>query len=135
MERTRSPPLLRRVDASKAAGPLPGHGLLHGGNDLRIAPRAQDAVHLRQLLQYIALVALGHAARDQDFLNPAGALELRHLQNVVNGLLVGAAQKAAGVDHHHIRAVRLRLDVVARTLHQGHHLLAVDLVFRRSPGR
>ena len=96
--------------------------------------RFHNAVHLRQLVQNVLLVPLGHAAGDQDLLYLAGPLQLRHLQNVVDGLLAGGLQEAAGVHHHHVGPLRLRLDGVAGGLDRGHHLLAVHLILGAAQG-
>ena len=86
------------VDVAHVAGPQTGvpHHLVDGGADVAVAAGAQDAVHLRQLAQNVLLVPLGHAAGDQDLFHLAGALQLRHLQDVVDGLLAGGLQEAAG---------------------------------------
>ena len=118
------------VDVAHAAGPQAGipHHLVDGIADVAVAAGAQDAVHLRQLLQHVLLVPLGHAAGDDDLFHLASALQLRHLQDVVDGLLAGGLQKAAGVHHHHVGPFRLSLDGVTGGLDSGHHLLAVHLV-------
>ena len=110
-----SPVLGGGVDVAQVAGPQAGasHHLVNGGADVPVAAGAQDAVHLRQLVQNVLLVPLGHAAGDQDLLDPALRLELRHGENVVDGLALGRVDKAAGVHHHHVGPLRLCLDGVA----------------------
>ncbi|CAN4045389.1 TRAP transporter small permease, partial [Dysosmobacter welbionis] len=131
-----SPVLGGGVDAAQVAGPQARgpHHLVDGGADIAVAAGAQNAVHLRQLVQNVLLVPLGHAAGDQDLLYLVGPLQLRHLQNVVDGLLAGGLQEAAGVHHHHVGPLRLRLDGVAGGLDRGHHLLAVHLILGAAQG-
>ena len=56
----------RGIEVTKVPGMLPGHHVLHGGDDVLVAPGAQDAVHLRQLRGDVLPIALGHAAGHQD---------------------------------------------------------------------
>ena len=119
------------VDVPQMAGPEPlFHHLVNGLYNVIIAAGAQRAIHLRQLSEHIFPVPLGHAAGHQNLLHLAGPFQLRCRQNGLDGLLTGGGQKAAGVDHHHIGTLLLHLDGVARGLDRGHHLLAVDPVFR-----
>ena len=110
------------------------HHLGNGQGDVIVAAGAQDAVHLRQLPEHILLVPLGHAAGHQDLLDLPGLFQLRHLQNIVDGLLAGRGQEAAGVDHHHIGTLGRGVDGMACRLDRGHHLLAVDLVLGTAKG-
>ncbi len=62
-----------------------------------IFANAEQQVDLRHgFLQFLA-VALGKAAGDDEPLAAAALFILRHLQNGVDGLLLGALDKAAGV--------------------------------------
>ena len=122
------------VDVAEAGGPVVRHDLLHRLNDVAVAACAQDAVHLRQLREHVLLVPLGHAAGDQNLLHLARLFQLRHLEDVVDGLLIGGGQEAAGVDHHHVGSLGLGDHGVARRRHAGHHLLAVDLVLGTAQG-
>ena len=128
-------PLLRRADVAEVAGPEAlGHHLVDGLGDVAVAAGAEDPVYLRQLPQDILLVALGHAAGDENFPHLPGLLQLRHLQNVLNGLLAGGGQEAAGVHHHHVGPLGASLDGIAGGLGRRHHLLAVHLVFGAAQG-
>ena len=126
--------LHRGVDAAEAADRTAGRHLTQCRNDLAVAAGAHDAVHLRQLLQDLLLVALGQAAGDQDLAHPALGLLLAHGQNVVNGLALGGVDEAAGVDDHQLHVLRLRAELPARLGHQVHHLLAVHLVLGAAQG-
>ena len=53
-------------------------------------------------------MALRKTAGDQDLLDPALRLELRHGENVVDGLGLCGLDKAAGVDDDELRTVRGR---------------------------
>ena len=124
----------RGVDVPEAAGPLPGHGRLNGGDDVLVATGAQNAVHLGQLPGDLLPVALRHAAGDQDLLELSRLLQLRHAENVLDGLLAGAGEKAAGVDHRHVGPLRRIGENIAGIPAQGHHLLAVDHVLGAAQG-
>ena len=127
--------LVGGVDVADVAGPQPLlHDLRNSPGNLIVAAGAQNAVHLRQFLQHVVLVPLGHAAGDEDLLDLACLFQLSHLQDVVDGLLAGGGQETAGVDHHHVAALGSSLDVVARGLTGCHHLLAVHLVLGAAQG-
>ena len=57
-----------------------------------------------------------------------------HVQNVVDGFLLGALNKAAGVDDDHIGLYVLRGDLVAGHDQLVQHNLGVHLVFRTAKG-
>ena len=129
------PALIRGMNVADVAGPQAlGHHLVHRLGDIPVASGAQNAVHLRQFLQDVLLVPLGHAARHQNFPDLPGLLQRRHLQNIVDGLFAGGGQKAAGVHHHNVGALRLCLHRVAGRLNRRHHLFAVHLVFGAAQG-
>ena len=122
------------VDVGKAAGRAAGHHLRKRRHDLAVAAGAHDAVHLRQLVQYLLLVALGETARHQNLAHLTGALQLRHGENGVDSLLLGAVDKPAGVDDHGIRARRLLLQRVPRVAAQRHHLLGIHQILGTAKG-
>ena len=127
--------LVGSVNVADVAGPQSLlHNLHNGPGNITVAAGSQDAIHLRQLLQHVVLIPLCHAASDQNFLDLARFFQLGHLQNVVNGLLTGGGQKAAGIDHHHVAAFGGCLNVIARSLTGCHHLLAVHLVLGTAQG-
>ena len=66
----------RRVDVAKGLDGLPGQGLLHGGDDLAVAARTQNAVHLGHLGEDLVLIPLGEAAGDQDLTQLPCGLQL-----------------------------------------------------------
>ena len=123
------------MNISQAAGPeSAGHDLVNGCHNFTIAAGAQNAVHLRKLSQHISLIALGHAAGDEKLFELSGLFQLRHFQNIVDGLFTGGGQEAAGIHHRHIRPLRVSLDGMSGSLDRGHHLLAVHLVFGTAQG-
>ena len=126
--------LHRGVYVGKMAVSLSGGHLFHGGNDVAVAAGAHDAVHLRKLLQKLRLITLTQAAGDQNFAHLPRCLQLRHRQNRLNGLQLGAVDEAAGVHHHHVAAGAVLLHRHAALQAQGHHLLGVHPVFVTSKG-
>ena len=84
---------------------------------------AEKGVHLGQLLQDLLTVALGQTAGDDDALQGAVLLKPGLVQDVVDGLLLGALNEGAGVDDDDVRVDILRGQLVAR----GHHLMEHDL--------
>ena len=119
----------RRVDAAEKAGRAARRDLLQGIHDVHIAAAAQNAVHLGQFREDLLAVALGKAAGHQNLFDPALRLQLRGAEDMIDGLGLGAVDKAAGVDDHHVRRRVLPAQGVAAVAHQGHHLLTVDQVF------
>ena len=101
---------------------------------ISVSAGAQNAVHFRQIVQDVLLIPLSHAAGDQNLLDLARLFQLGHFQNVVDGLLTGGGQEAAGVHHHDVRALGGSLDVVSGGLNGRHHLFAVHLVLGTAQG-
>lgn len=108
-----------------------------GAHDLRDLVRFADAkegVHLRQLRRELLGIALGEAPRDDERLAVL-LFVLRHLQDRVDGLLLGGLDEAAGIDDDGVRLFRVgfQLESLARQ-----HAPASALHPRgssRSPGR
>ena len=61
------------------AQPAGRHDLIDRAGDLAVAAGAEHRVDLRQLMEHIVLVALRHAAGDDDLFELAIFFELRHL--------------------------------------------------------
>ena len=122
------------VDAGKAAGVAAAHQFLQRRHDLAVAAGTHDAVYLRQLRQNLLLVALGEAAGDQNFPHLPLRLQLRRGEDGVDGLLLGAVDKAAGVDDHHVGAGRLLLQGMPRVAAQRHHLLGIHQILGTAKG-
>ncbi len=99
-----------------------------GAHDVPEAPDAEHGVDLRQLLQDRILVALAQTARDDQTAQPALLLELRHLQNVVDGLALRGVDEAAGIHDREIRPLRLGHQREAGLVEKVEHLLAVDQI-------
>ena len=117
------------IDIVETLVALAGQHLPDRVRNIVIRARAKHAVDLRQLLQNFFLIALGQAAGHKYLLDPPFRLELRHSQNVVNGLRLCRLDKAAGVDNDELRAVRVGADLVTCLPKQPEHVLGVDLIF------
>ena len=120
--------LLRRVNGAEIHNLVAGEQLLNGGNDLGIASRAQDAVHLGHFLEDIPLVALGQAPCHQNFAHLALRFQRGSLQNIVDGLTFCRVDEAAGIDHHHVAARDALVYRMSGFLHPEHHPFAVHLI-------
>ena len=127
--------LLCRMDITHMAGTQPlFHYLINGGGNIAVAAGTQNAVHFRQFIQHIVLIALCHTAGHQNLLDLACLLQFCHLQNIVDGLLTGRGQEAAGVDHHNVCSFRSANHSMACSLCSCHHLLTVHLVLGTTQG-
>ena len=67
-----------------------------------------DGIDLGHVFPDIAAVALDQAAGHDQPLRPADFLVLRHLQNRVDGFLLGRIDETAGVDDQDIRLIGMR---------------------------
>ena len=99
-----------------------------------IAARAQHAVHLGQLLPDAVGIPLAEAAGHQQLFQFALPLQLSQLQDMVNGLALGRLNEAAGVEHRHVRPLRLSGDGKAGVPAQSHHLFCIHQVFGAAKG-
>ena len=64
--------------------------------------RSNDRVHFRNVLLNIVAETLHQAAGDHQLPGAPGGLVLRHFQDGVDRLLLGAGDERAGVDHDHV---------------------------------
>ena len=126
--------LHRAVDVTEVGAVLAGHHLLHGGHNVAIVGGAHHAVDLRQFRPHFVPVALAQTAGHQNFLHLARRFQLGGGEDRLNGLRLGAVDKAAGVDDHHVAAVDVLLHGHACLQAHGHHLLRVDAVFVAAKG-
>lgn len=117
------------VDIVEALVALTRQNLPDGVCNIVIRACAKHAVNLRQLLQNFFLIALGKTAGDENFLNSPFCFQLRHGQNVVNGLCLRGFNEAAGVDNDEFRTVGVWADLIACLPQQPEHMLGVDLIF------
>lgn len=129
--RCEDPAIFRLVGVNivEALVALAGQHLPDRVRNIVIRARAKHAVNLRQLLQNFLLIALGETAGDEDFLDSSLCFQLRHGQNVVNGLCLCGFNEAAGVDNDEFRTVGVWADLIARLPQQPEHMLGVDLIF------
>ena len=93
------------------------HDGVCGGDNILEAAHAEHRVDLRQLREDGVLVALGQTAGDDQPAESARLLELRHFEDVVDGLGFGGVDKAAGIHDHQIRAVGVGQEREARLAH------------------
>ena len=104
-------------------------------HDVVDTAHAQEGVHLGELLENLLAVALGETARDDDTLEGAVLLEPGLVQDVVDGLLLGALDEGAGgIDDDDVRVDILRGELVARGHHLVEHDLGVQLVLGTAEG-
>ena len=118
-----------RVDVAELRDHLAGEDFPDRRNDVIIRARAKHAVYLRHFLHDLHLIALGKTSGHKDLPDSIFLFELAHRQNVVDGFRLCVFNKAAGVDDHQIRAVRVGQNLIARHAQQKQHLLGVDLIF------
>ncbi len=76
----------------------------------------------------IVAIALHHASRHDQLLRAAGFFVLGHLENGVDGFLLGRIDEAAGVDYQHVGVARLWRELVAARGQMAHHDLGIDEV-------
>ena len=112
--RIRSGPLvliLYQEFSARAGRLIPGQDLFQGPGDLSLRCGPDHRVHFRDFLKDLFLIALRHAARDDQSLETALCSSLSQCKDLVDALLLGVHDKAAGVDD---RGVRLVLIVCER---------------------
>ena len=99
----------------------------------RIRVEAQDRVGLRQLRGELLAVALGHAADRHDGPGACpglGILEVRRLEQRVDGVLLGLLDEPAGVDDRDVGVRGVVDEVPALGAEPAGQLLGVDVVAR-----
>ncbi len=98
-------------------------------NDALELVGTHQRIHFRHLLADIAAVAFHQAAGDNQLSRAAGFLVLRHLQNGVDGFLLGGVDEAAGVHHQHVGVAGMGRQLVAASHEGAHHDFAIDEIF------
>ena len=121
---------VRQVDVAVAAQPLALERGFDGLDDVAVAAGAERAVDLGQFLREFVLIALHEAAGRDDALEFSGLFELREREDRVNGLALGALDKAAGVYDDAVGFLRFADKLKARVGEKVEHLLAVDQILR-----
>ena len=94
-----------------------------------LAPMPMTASQLGQLLVHLRLVALPQAAGDHQLFDFALFFQLGQLQDLLDGFLLCALDKAAGVYNGDVRHGGVVHRLEARLLQGGHQHLPVHLVF------
>ena len=84
----------------------------------------------------LVAVALDEAAGDDELLGAAsvGLLVLHHLEDGVDGLLLGGVDEAAGVDDEDLGVFGVGGELAAGGVEEAHHDLGVDEVFGAAEG-
>ncbi len=92
---------------------------------------ADDGVHLRNVFADLIAVPLHQAAGDDEACGLAAlfALVLDHLEDGVDGLLLGGVDEAAGVDDDDVGVFGVGGEFAAGAVEQAHHDFGVDEVF------
>ena len=88
-------------------GPGLAQGAVHMGGDVGLFGQGEDLVGLGQLDLQFLLVALSQAAGGDHGLAAALGLEAVGFEDGLDGLLLGRADEAAGVHHHHVGLERV----------------------------
>ena len=110
---------------------------LRVGDDPRhvgVGAGAEEVVHLGQLAGELVGVALHEAARDDELLAAAGALQLGEPHDGVDRLHLRALDEAAGVHDDHLGLLRILHEAVAGLRERPEHHLAVHPVLRAAEG-
>jgi hypothetical protein len=91
---------------------------------------ADDGVDFGDVAADLVAVALDEAAGDDEALGAAavGDFVLHHLEDGVDGLLLGGVDEAAGVDDEDVGVLGARGELGAAAMEQAHHDLGVDEV-------
>ena len=116
--------------AAPAGSRLPGHELRE---PLYFAGPV-DRVDLRNLFLELIAIALGHAAGDDELAAGGLLLELRHLEDGVDGFLLGAIDEGAGVHDEHVGLRRVGGDLVPILLGHAEHHLGIDEILGAPQG-
>ena len=115
---------------------LAGGGQAGGGEDGFEFAGAYDGVDFGDVLLDFVAVALDEAAGDDDALGFAAVLllVLDHLEDGVDGLLLGGVDEAAGVDDDDLGVFGVGGELGAVVVEDAHHDLGVDEVFGAAEG-
>ena len=97
---------------------------------------ANDGVYFRDVGADLVAVTLDEAAGDDDALGFAAVLLLvpDHLEDGVDGLLLGGVDEGAGVDDDDLGIFGVRGEFGSVVVEETHHDLGIDEVFRAAEG-
>ena len=95
---------------------------------------AVDRVDLGNFFLQLVAIALGHAAGDDELAAGGLLLELGHLEDRVDGFLLGAIDERAGVHHQHVGLRRVGGDLVPILLGHAEHDLGIDEILGAPQG-
>ena len=124
------------VEGRVCVGRLRRWGEARGGEDGFKLAGADDCVDLGDVLLDLVAVALDQAAGDDEALGFAAVLllVLDHLEDGVDGLLLGGVDEAAGVDDEDLGVFGVGGELAAGVVEQAHHDLGVDEVLGAAEG-
>ncbi len=107
-----------------------------GGEDGFEFAGAYDSVYFGDVLLDFVAVALDEAAGDDDAACFAAVLllVLDHLEDGVDGLLLGGVDEAAGIDDDDLGVFGAGGELGSVAMEQAHHDLGVDEVFGAAEG-
>ena len=103
--------------------PDPLTDFLQSQYDLVDRHGTDNGIHLRDFLLDFFPVTLGETPRHNQPLNGPALPQFCHLQNGIDAFFLGIVDKAAGIDHHHIRfplVIGKLISVLQK--HPQHHL-------------
>ena len=103
-------------------------------DDLGHFAGAEQRVDLGNLILQFVPVSLGEAPGDHQPLARAGLLQLRHLEDGVDGFLLGLVDERARVDDEDVGLARIGGERVPGLLGQPQHHLGVDEVLGAAEG-
>ena len=97
---------------------------------------ADDGVDFGDVLADLVAVALDEAAGNDELLGAAAVadLVLDHLEDGVDGFLLGGVDEGAGVDDEDVGVFGAGGELAAGAMEQAHHDLGVDEVFGAAEG-
>ena len=107
---------------------------LHDGINGLVGGAAYNGVHLRDLFLDLAAVALGKAAGNDDLQVGIRLLVGAGLKDVLDGLGLGALDKAAGVHKDDIGFGQIGHSLVPGRQQDVHHHIQIHLILRAAKG-
>ena len=123
-------------DREGGVGLISGGGEAGGGEDGFELAGADDGVDFGDVFTDLVAVPLDEAAGDDEFLGAAtvGDLVLDHLEDGVDGLLLGGVDEGAGVHDEDVGVFGGRGELGTVVMQEAHHDFGVDEVFGTAKG-
>ena len=105
------------------------HCTFNARRNVRVRADAEHTVHLGQLFVNFLAVALRKTSRHHNLLDAALFFQCRKLQNFIDGFLLRAVDKAAGIHDCNVCKRSVIAQLKARVFQVRHQHFAVHLVF------